>query len=646
MGDAIEPEAQPNAETGLDFAAVQARYAQEKAKRLHPEGVEQYVELTNSGRLQSLASDPWVDHDALNAEPPSLRNGDDIKVLILGAGYGGLLYAIHFIQQGISPSDIRLVDGAGGFGGTWYWNRFPGLQCDTEGYTYMPLLEETGYVPKHRFSYGPELLDYAGVLADKWDLRDKGVFRSTVRSYDWDADAVRWITKIRQGRGPGQADVEMKVRAQFVVVANGVLNHPKVPRTLQGFEGPATHTARFDYGITGGTPRDQQLTKLRGKRVGIVGTGATAVQVIPELAKYAGELYVFQRTPSGVTPKHQRETRAEDWKAMTAGEPGWQKRRIETYCAVMAGEPGVEDTIRDGWTQAKTYRALIGGAHDAPLAMEDVPAHIGALLALDAPRTDAIRRHVDDVVEDKATAAALKAWYPTWCKRPTFSDNYLATFNRPNVHLVDTDGRGVEKATATGLVAAGKEYPLDILVLSTGFRSPVVGLGEPGTASNMTIRGRDGRLLAEKWEAQGPSTLHGVLMNGFPNLFLSGPMQTGASANFSHVQNVLAEHCGYILGEAVRRAAARGLAADRVVVEATVEAEEAWAGRLMQRAAWFAGAGICAPNINNNEGSLGADPTSHMKIARGAPYALGMNAYAREIRSWQEEGTMKGVDVW
>ncbi|KAG7135601.1 FAD-binding monooxygenase trt3 like protein [Verticillium longisporum] len=300
MGDAIEPDAQPNAETALDFAAVQARYAQEKAKRLHPEGVEQYVELTDSDQLQSLASDPWVDHDALNAEPPSLRNGDDIKVLILGAGYGGLLYAIHFIQQGISPSDI-LRHG---------------------GYTYMPLLEETGYVPKHRFSYGPELLDYAGVLADKWDLRDKGVFRSTVRSYDWDADAVRWITKIQQGRGPGQADVEMTVRAQFVVVANGVLNHPKVPRSLQGFEGPTTHTARFDYGITGGAPRDQQLTKLRGKRVGIVGTGATAVQVIPELAKYAGELYVFQRTPSGVTPKHQRETQAEDWKAMTAGKPG------------------------------------------------------------------------------------------------------------------------------------------------------------------------------------------------------------------------------------------------------------------------------------------------------------------------------------
>ncbi|CRK38952.1 hypothetical protein BN1708_007922, partial [Verticillium longisporum] len=311
----------------------------------------------------------------------------------------------------------------------------------------------------------------------------------------------------------------------------------------------------------------------------------------------------------------------------------------------MAGEPGVEDTIRDGWTQAKAYKALIGGAHDAPLAMEDVPAHIGALLALDAPRTDAIRRHIDDVVEDKTTAAALKALYPTWCKRPTFSDNYLATFNRPNVHLVDTDGRGVEKATATGLVVAGKEYPIDVLGLSTGFRSPVAGLGEPGMASNMTIRGRDGRLLADKWEAQGPSTLHGVLTNGFPNLFLSGPMQTGASANFSHVQNVLAEHCGYILGEAVRRAAERGLAADRVLVEATVEAEETWAGRLMQRAAWFAGAGICAPNINNNEGSLGADPASHMKMARGAPFALGMNAYSREIGSWREEGTMKGVDV-
>ncbi|CRK38951.1 hypothetical protein BN1708_007921 [Verticillium longisporum] len=386
MGDAIEPDAQPNAETALDFAAVQARYAQEKAKRLHPEGVEQYVELTDSDQLQSLASDPWVDHDALNAEPPSLRNGDDIKVLILGAGYGGLLYAIHFIQQGISPSDIlrhggytymplleetgyvpkhrfsygpELLDYAGVLADKWDlrdkgvfrstvrsydWDadavrwitkiqqgRGPG-QADVEmtvraqfvvvanGVLNHP--KETGYVPKHRFSYGPELLDYAGVLADKWDLRDKGVFRSTVRSYDWDADAVRWITKIQQGRGPGQADVEMTVRAQFVVVANGVLNHPKVPRSLQGFEGPTTHTARFDYGITGGAPRDQQLTKLRGKRVGIVGTGATAVQVIPELAKYAGELYVFQRTPSGVTPKHQRETQAEDWKAMTAGKPG------------------------------------------------------------------------------------------------------------------------------------------------------------------------------------------------------------------------------------------------------------------------------------------------------------------------------------
>ncbi|EEY16313.1 monooxygenase [Verticillium alfalfae VaMs.102] len=370
MGDAIEPEAQPNAETALDFAAVQARYAQEKAKRLHPEGVEQYVELTSSNKLQSLASDPWVDHDALNAEPPSLRNGDDIKVLILGAGYGGLLYAIHFIQQGISPSDIRLRGTR-----TCRFSRRRARYLSTA------------------FSYGPELLDYAGVLADKWDLRDKGVSRSTVQ-------------KLRLGRRP------------------------------RAVESP------------------------RSGRAGGLGAG----------------------------------------------------RR---------GDDGA----------------------------------------------------------------------------------------------------------------------------STGFRSPAAGLGEPGTASNMTIRGRDGRLLADKWEAQGPSTLHGVLTNGFPNLFLSGPMQTGASANFSHVQNVLAEHCSYILGEAVRRAAARGLAADRVVVEATVEAEETWASRLMQRAAWFAGAGICAPSLNNNEGSLGADPASHMKMARGAPFALGMNAYSREIRLWREEGTMKGVDV-
>ncbi|KAM0326258.1 hypothetical protein ACHAQA_006855 [Verticillium albo-atrum] len=645
MGDAFEPEAQPNAETPLDFAAVQARYAQEKAKRIRPDAADQYVELTKSDRLQSLASDPWVDHAALNAQAPSLRHGDDIKVLILGAGYGGLLYAIHFIRQGFAPSDIRLVDAAGGFGGTWYWNRFPGLMCDTEGYTYMPLLEETGHVPKHRFSYGPELLDYAGVLADKWDLKDKGVFRSTVRSYEWDAAAARWITEIQQGRGPGQADVEMTVRAQFVVVANGVLNHPKVPRSLQDFEGPTTHTARFDYGITGGSPRDQQLTKLRGKRVGIVGTGATAIQLIPELAKYAGELFVFQRTPSGVAAKGQCETQPADW-ATIADSPGWQKRRIETYCAVMAGEPGVEDTIRDGWTQAPAYKALIGGVHDAPLRMEDVPGHIGALLALDAPRTEAVRNHADEVVQDKATADALKAWYPTWCKRPTFSDGYLQTFNQPNVHLIDTDGKGVDKATAGGIVVAGKEYPIDILILSTGYRSPAAGLGEPGIASNMTIRGRDGVLLGDKWNQKGPSTLHGVLSNGFPNLFLSGPMQTGASANFSHVQNVLAEHCGYIAGEAIRRAVDKGAAAtDKVVVENTVEAEETWAGKLMQRAAWFAGAGICTPNSNNDEGAMGADPASQAKMARGVPLALGMNAFARELKVWRDEGALQGIDV-
>ncbi|KAK1978934.1 cyclohexanone monooxygenase [Colletotrichum cereale] len=633
----------PAGGAALDFMALNQKYTEEKEKRQRPDGSAQYTEIESDARLGKLGQDPWVDHEELNARPANLADGDEVKVVVLGGGFGGLLFAIRLVQAGFKASDIRIVDAAGGFGGTWYWNRYPGLMCDIESYIYMPLLEETGYVPKHRYAYGNELLAHANRMAETWGLADQGVFRSRIKSYEWDDDARRWKVVIEQGRGPNEAPVTMTVRSQFVVLASGVLNHPKAAKNLEAFEGDMFHSARWNYGVTGGDPSDlenPQLTGLQGKRVGIIGTGATAIQLVPQLAKFAKELYVFQRTPSSVEERGQRPTDPEEWKKIADGR-GWQRRRNENFNVFVSGGEAVENLVADGWTSLKTFQALIAAPQDKPLGMADVPGHIGGLLAADVPRLERIRRRVDEVVKDKATAEALKPWYPTWCKRPAFHDDYLPAFNLPNVHLVDTDGKGVDGATKGSLVVGGVDYPLDVVVLSTGYRPPAADMGEPSGRSNMTIRGRGGALLADKWHNVGPATLHGVLTNGFPNLFLTGPLQVGATSNFASVQDTLSQHCAHILAEAMKRA---GNNADRVVLEATVEAEEGYAGFIMQYAAWFAGLSVCTPGYMNNEGRQ-APPEEQMKMARGTPFPHGMNAYIKFLEDWRAEGSMKGVEV-
>ncbi|TDZ26854.1 FAD-binding monooxygenase ausC [Colletotrichum orbiculare MAFF 240422] len=635
------PVAQSHIGKAFDFTALNKKYTEEKDKRLRADGNEQYVELESSERFRHLNEDPWVDHATLNAQAPNLTDGDDVRITILGAGYSGLTCAIRCVQAGFKPEDIRLIDAAGGFGGTWWHNRYPGLMCDVESYSYLPLLEETGYMPKHRYSYGPELLAHAERMAQHWNLTNSGVFRTTIKSYEWDDEARRWIVAMEQNRGPKEQPTTMTVKSQFVVLAKGNLNHPKIAKNLEAFENPAFHTARWRYDITGGSPEDPQLTELKGKRVGIIGTGATAIQVVPQLARWAKELYVFQRTPSAVDERGQRPTDPEEFRTKVATGPGWQRRRIENFNAVIAGGDEKENLVNDGWTTLKTYGALIGAPHDKPITMEGIPAHIGNLLARDAPRSERLRRRVDETVKDKKTAESLKAWYPSWCKRPTFHDDYLETFNLPHVHLVDTDGRGIDHATKTSLVVGGVDYPLDVLVLSTGYRSPAVDLAEPSAASNTVIKGRNGRLISEKWATQGPTTLHGVLSYGFPNLLLTGPIQTGTTSNFSYALDVLSQHCAYIMFEAVKKA---GENADKVVLENTIASEEAYAGLIMQRAAWFAanGSHLCTPGYMNNEGSQ-ARPEDQLKMARGAPFPLGMNAYTDFLEAWRAEGSLEGV---
>ncbi|KAF4589692.1 flavin-binding monooxygenase-like family protein [Ophiocordyceps camponoti-floridani] len=624
---------------GLDMEHITGRYLEEKKKRLRPDGNAQYVDLSlaSSPRLRDLVRDPFVDDAALNGQPATLSDGDEIRVLILGAGFGGLLFGVRLVEAGFPAESIRLVDPAGGFGGTWYWNRYPGIMCDIESALYMPLLEEMGYMPKHRYAYGPELRRHAEAVAARWRLQ--GVFRTRCMSLDWEEGRSRWQVKLRQSRGPETPAVEMKVRAQFVVLAHGVLNHPKAPRIpgLADFRGKMMHTGRWDYAVSGGSADDLALTGLRGKRVGVIGTGATAVQLVPEVARWAEEVLVFQRTPSAVDVRGQRETDREAWGTMT-GKSGWWRARNDRWNRVMSGFSGMDGGgFDDAWAGITGYRHVVGGPHPAPISMEAVPKLVAGALEKDAPRMERLRRRVDEVVTgDEEAAARLKAWYPSWCKRPCFHDEYLEAFNLSHVSLVDTSPPlGIQRFTERGAVVADVEYPLDVLVLATGYRAPFTDLADPGgMASGVNISGRGGVDFSSRWKENGPCTLHGMFAPGFPNLVLSGPCQTGMSANYVYHQDNMASHAAHVLS-AARRSAPEP---EKVTVEAGEVAAMAWTGEVASRAAWMAPMGFCGPSYLNNEGEA-ADP---VLMAKAATYGLGITAFEQLLARWRAEGRCRG----
>lgn len=628
-----------------DLASLGAKYEDEKNKRLRPDGNSQYLdlELEAPPHLARLVEDPWVDHDALNAQEPSIRDGDDVKFLILGAGFCGLSYAARLIENGFKAEDIRLVDTLGGWGGTWYANRYPGLMCDSESYIYLPLLEETGYMPKNRYAYGEEIRLHAERIASHYNLADKGVFRTFMKSFTWDDEAKRWIVELVQSRGPKEQTLHMTVRGQFVVLANGVLNHPKTPKieNLEAYKGAMIHTARWRYDITGGSQADPKLTGLEGKKVGFIGTGATGVQCITALAKSAGHLYVFQRTPASVDERGQRETDPEEWAKISA-EPGWWTKRNANFFDNIHGSSPDGNLVNDSWTTIKSYSVLVGQPDGHPVTMEGIPAHIGAAMVRDAPRTERLRKRVEDTVtKDKDTSENLKPWYPSWCKRPCFHDEYLPSFNRENVTLVQTPpSTGVQKATSKGLVVDGKEYELDVLVFGTGYRSPAADMSEPSKMCNTTIRGRDGMLLSDKWLAEGPTTMHASLTKGFPNLFLTGPAQAGASPCITFLFDIMARHAAELIAAATKRNADP----DTVTLEATKEGEDEWVGSIVSRAAWFAPVSVCLPSYLNNEGSTMRDGDVG-KTIKGAAYPLGMNLFSKALSDWRAEGKFQGVVI-
>ncbi|KAI2619544.1 FAD/NAD(P)-binding domain-containing protein [Hypomontagnella submonticulosa] len=639
-----------------DFARVQEKYTAEAQKRIRPEGADQYQILSqsDSDRLRHLADDIWADHAALDAQTPPLKAGDRPKFLIIGAGLGGISAAVRLIQAGFSADQIRLVETAGGVGGTWYWNRYPGLHCDVESYVYLPLLEDMGYMPSHKYAPGVEIRHYLQDVVKRWNLEDKILFRTKVDKLEWDESARLWKCDMTTGRGPtGAESTPLTVNAEFVWGTAGLLSKPQAPKLagvgIEGFKGDVFHTSLWNYDVTGGTSEEAfpVLSKLKDKRVGIIGTGATAIQVVPCLAQYAKEVYVFQRTPAAVYSRGQRPTDPEEWKKI-AGEPGWYEHRRDNLAGHISNchPPGTPDLVNDEWSRQPAYAALVAGPKFAQVTPDQIPEVIGYFLAQDAENSARLRARIATVVKDKETAAKLTPWYPAWCKRPTFSDAYLESFNRPNVHLVDTDGKGVDSVTPSGLVANGVEVPLDIIVLSTGYRGPGADGADPSIRAGIKVFGRGGKTISESWAATGPGTLHGYASHGFPNLFWLAPLQSGVSSNHAQALDVQCKAIAYVAAAAHERAG--GPDKSGLTVEVELAAQEAWSMKIMMGAGRFATMSICTPSYINNEGHL-VDPKATqedmMKRARASPYSGGILAFIKELQEWRDEGKLAGIEV-
>ncbi|HJR26723.1 MAG TPA: NAD(P)/FAD-dependent oxidoreductase, partial [Acidimicrobiales bacterium] len=430
----------------IDKEALKARYAAERAKRLRPDGNDQYVEIT--GRLKHYADDPYT--EVVEREP--LR--DHVTFTFIGGGFAGLVTGARVKEAGVD--DVRIVEKGGDFGGTWYWNRYPGAQCDTASMVYMPLLEECGHMPSEKYAHAPEILEHCQRIGKHFGLYDGALFHTQVTELVWDDDAHHW--RVRTNRGD-------EFTTQFVGMGTGPLHLPKLPGIpgLESFRGHTFHTSRWDYAYTGGDPSGAPMTGLADKRVALIGTGATSVQCVPHLARACGELYVCQRTPSSVDVRDNHPIDP-DWFDEIA-TPGWQQRWIENFTANQTATLVDEDLVQDGWTE------LVGRmkARFMSLPPEEMTPEgiLAALEDADFEKMEEIRNRVNTIVEDGDTAEKLKAWYRQLCKRPCFHDEYLQAFNEPNVHLVDTDGQGVERITERGVVVAGVEYEVDCIIYAS-----------------------------------------------------------------------------------------------------------------------------------------------------------------------------------
>ena len=593
---------------GFDPNELTRRYATEREKRIRTDAEAQFVQLSHDSPFANKYLEEDTYCERVEREPIQ----DEREVIVIGGGWVGMLTAARLIQTGVS--DIRIVESGGDFGGTWYWNRYPGAQCDIESYSYLPLLEETGYVPKLRYSFAPEIYEHAQRIGHHFGLYEKAVFQTWVTELRWLEDSDQWLVKTNQGDA---------MRARHICLGTGPANRPRLPGIpgVDRFLGHSFHTCRWDYEYTGGS-HEGNLTNLTDKTVAIIGTGATAVQCVPALGESAKQLYVFQRTPSSVDIRNNSETDPE-WAASL--KPGWQKERQKKFGDAFLGGPIDPAFIDDGWTRlTRNVRALAAQAD----------GKITNLVQLaDFKTMEEIRSLVDETVKDPKVAEKLKAYYNQFCKRPTFNDHYLGTFNRENVELVDVSStRGVEEITERGIVANGQEYEVDCIIYASGFEitsSYERRLGIP-------IFGVGGQSIFEHWQ-NGMRSMHGLMVSGFPNLFMCGGgfvFQLGA--NYAHGIDVQARHVAYIISEL----ASRGVQSANV----SNMAEEQWiADQLDTKISSFVLGGspdTCTPGYYNQEGT-----TKRYRDVRRETYSKGVGAYIKLLREWRDNNELEGLEL-
>lgn len=472
-------------------------------------------------------------------------------------------------------------------------------------------------MPTEKYAHAPEILEHCQRIGKQYGLYDNALFHTEVKDLEWDADRHAWI--VRTNRGD-------EFTAQYLAMGTGPLHVPKLPGIpgLEDFRGHSFHTSRWDYDYTGGDPNGAPLDRLADKRVAIIGTGATAVQCVPDLARSSKELYVFQRTPSSVDVRDNRPTDPE-WFAEIA-TPGWQQRWLENFTSIQTGTNLLEeDLVMDGWTDlARRIRSKI-----AALGPDDFTPQkmMAAYEDSDFEKMEEIRARVDSLVQDPDTAQGLKAWYRQLCKRPCFHDEYLQAFNEPGAHLIDTDGKGVERITENAVVVAGKEYEVDCIIYASGF--------EVGTAftrrAGYDPAGRDGLRLSEHW-GDSMRSKHGIHVHGFPNLFIVGPTQ-GANL-ISNIPHNLTE-AAKTIAMTIEHAQANG----HEEIEVTAEAEQAWLDLLLTGPGMMLANPDCTPGYYNNEGQpLTGDG------ALFVGYPAGAMAYFQYIDQWRSKGDFEGLE--
>ncbi|MFT4046169.1 MAG: FAD-dependent oxidoreductase [Solimonas sp.] len=595
----------------VDIPALREKYRQEREKRLRKDGQKQYVRPAGGNPAGDYVADPH--QPASPREPIS----EDIDVIILGAGWGGIMAAYHLTQAGVT--NFRNVDTAGDFGGVWYWNRYPGIQCDNESYCYLPLLEETGFMPSKKFADGWEIQQHARGIAEKFGFAERALFHTLIDTLRWDEDLKRW--RVGTNRGDD-------IRARFVILACGVLNMPKLPNLpgIDRFKGKMFHTARWDYDYTGGSYGNPVLDKLADKRVAIVGTGATAIQAVPYLGKYARQLYVVQRTPSSVDERPNPPTDPQWLKSL---QPGWQKVRQANFhkAAMETLGPGDPDLICDIWTEInRNLKAELEAEGWPQLSMEEF---MQRRERIDYGVMERLRQRVDALIKDPKTAEALKPYYRFLCKRPLSSDEFYPTFNRPNVELIDvSDTKGVERLTENGFVANGKEYPVDCMIFASGFEVTSELERRWGMSA---VDGRNGLSIYDHWR-DGPLTLHGTMTHGFPNQFYIGYIQGGLNASVTEQFGEQGRHIAYIIGEALKRGAR--------VVEPSQEAQDEYLRRFREIEIDFSEfQHSCPPGYFNNEG----EDMPKWALFRG--WGHGWDSFQQMVGAWRDAGDLSGLVV-